>query len=632
MPEKRIMFILLVTVVTWMGAASAAHAQSREAGLSPGEEVLEPRPDGSYFLPVPGMESMTLRFEPGEMPIELAELWIDDGGSLVADLRYTGEKTVTAWKVKLASVRPGGREGSGVIVGQDWAASGPPDRYLPPGWRSGGSGDVPGPIEQGDVRSVALGQMTEQDASEVMLTVSLLVFEDTSYSGEDRIARDVLESRARGAEELAHWLERIGEILELSSNDSEITDGLREILDDIEGREIPPGPRSMAATTTVRGLQLNLESLLEPDPLQRSIRSRLETEFEWERENLKRWLRHVPETLPEEEGPRRQWRKVEEGPGGDPVGDTELDCECGGSIRDYLSRNQVMACNTEGGWTVSESWNIDCLNESGSKFGANSGAISGFGRCDEDFVCYPDTYCPPEFTGPTVSEQEGTRYWVRTVSNRTILHGPCTARCGYVDPPGELVLTCPCNPMPRPRCFADGCPILIETGDGGFELTDAADGVDFDLVGHGVPSRVAWTEPGGDDAWLVLDRNGNGRIDDATELFGDRTPQPAADERHGFLALAVFDDPAHGGNGDGWIDAGDAIFDDLRLWLDHDHDGASALGELIPLASADIEAIELDFFRSGRRDRHGNRFRYSARVRLVSGGHRLATDVFLQFE
>ena len=79
----------------------------------------------------------------------------------------------------------------------------------------------------------------------------------------------------------------------------------------------------------------------------------------------------------------------------------------------------------------------------------------------------------------------------------------------------------------------------------GFDLSDAVNGVQFDAGGDGRPDLVAWPSANSDDAWLALDRNGNGTIDDGKELFGNFTPQPAAPERNGFLALAEYDKPAN---------------------------------------------------------------------------------------
>lgn len=183
--------------------------------------------------------------------------------------------------------------------------------------------------------------------------------------------------------------------------------------------------------------------------------------------------------------------------------------------------------------------------------------------------------------------------------------------------------------QPRSGSACLPSPILIDVqGREGFELTDAAGGVSFDLDSNGFPERISWTASGADDAFLVLDRNGNGTIDDGTELFGNFTPQPPFRQPNGYRALAVFDRVSEGGNEDGVVNTADAVFSSLRLWLDRNHDGVSQSFELHRLSRYGIVGLELDYATSNRRDEYGNLFRFWSRVYLRDGRTRLSVDVF----
>ena len=160
-------------------------------------------------------------------------------------------------------------------------------------------------------------------------------------------------------------------------------------------------------------------------------------------------------------------------------------------------------------------------------------------------------------------------------------------------------------------------PVIVDTAGDGFRLTSAAEGVWFDLDGDGVRENSAWTLPDSDDGWLAMDRNGNGRIDDGTELFGDHTPAYQDQRRpttaNGFVALSFLENPVYGRSfADGILNARDTPYGRLVVWIDSNHDGESHPSELRPLSEIGLLEIETEYKESGKRDGHGNEYRQRA--------------------
>src|SRR5437016_4264489 len=127
---------------------------------------------------------------------------------------------------------------------------------------------------------------------------------------------------------------------------------------------------------------------------------------------------------------------------------------------------------------------------------------------------------------------------------------------------------------------------------------------------------MSWTDPSYQNAWLALDRNHDGSINGVQELFGTPTqPQvgSADGNPNGWLALAIYDTLAYGGNEDGVIDARDRVFADLLLWIDENHNGTSEPQELHHLSEFGVSQIELNYKEhKSYTDAFGNVFRFES--------------------
>lgn len=217
-------------------------------------------------------------------------------------------------------------------------------------------------------------------------------------------------------------------------------------------------------------------------------------------------------------------------------------------------------------------------------------------------------------------------------------------------------------------------PIVIDLDGKNFDsaFTDVSHGVTLGFIHAGEPVEMAWTEPGRNIGFLVLNRHGNQQPDprdehansyqwfqvreqwkkqaasgaapvdepasfhvfSGREMFGNLTNQPLSPQQaeqakamaareeswkpNGFLALSFFDRKQNGGNENGMIDAGDLVFSHLRVWVDTAHNGRSEDGKMYTLGELGIQSISLNYSESDRVDRNGNHLRYIGQIAMAS--------------
>lgn len=118
-------------------------------------------------------------------------------------------------------------------------------------------------------------------------------------------------------------------------------------------------------------------------------------------------------------------------------------------------------------------------------------------------------------------------------------------------------------------------PLIINLANNTATLTEHS--YNFDLDANGSEEQIYFA--GGGSAFLALDKNTDGQINNGGELFGAITG-------NGFAELAVYDD-----DDNGFIDEGDSIFQQLRLY----NKSAEGEDQLSTLQEAGVGAFYLGY-------------------------------------
>ena len=166
-----------------------------------------------------------------------------------------------------------------------------------------------------------------------------------------------------------------------------------------------------------------------------------------------------------------------------------------------------------------------------------------------------------------------------------------------------------------------GCPLVLDLGTTGVTLSGvhSLNAAYWDIDKDGYREASAWVSK--DDGLLAIDKNGNGKIDDQGELFGDQSGY-----NNGFQALAVYDT-----NHDGKITAADVQFSKLLVWVDANGDAVSQPSELRTLNSLGITSINLSYTEVYQDAGDGNTIRETSTF-TIGGATRSIVDAWFAYD
>ena len=175
-------------------------------------------------------------------------------------------------------------------------------------------------------------------------------------------------------------------------------------------------------------------------------------------------------------------------------------------------------------------------------------------------------------------------------------------------------------------------PIIIDLNKNGITSTKLNNTTYFDHDNNNFKEATSWIDKG--DAFLALDKNSNGLIDNGNELFGNHTisntkyGEKEANNKdtsiNGYEALKAYDL-----NGDNVIDSKDEIYDKLLLWKDSNQNAITDKGELIKLKDSGIVSIDLNY-KNTNTDEKGNTIKQSSTVTFEDGTTTIANDVWFK--
>jgi len=166
-------------------------------------------------------------------------------------------------------------------------------------------------------------------------------------------------------------------------------------------------------------------------------------------------------------------------------------------------------------------------------------------------------------------------------------------------------------------------PLVFDIDGNGIRTLSVDQGVRFDLDADDKKDQTGWVGSG--DGLLARDLDGDGQIDDGSELFGEATVlADGSRAKDGFEALASLD-----ANRDGLVDAKDAGFASLKIWSDADADGYTDAGELKSLSELGITSVRVDAKSTSVFD-NGNFLGLSASYERADGTQGEVADVWFR--